>query len=69
MQQELFSIDERHAKGGQVQAVVSPLPLGTETPFGKVQAVGITGGERYYWLIAQDGSVSMMPAFIIEKAG
>jgi hypothetical protein len=43
-----------------------PLPLGTETPEGVVQAVGITGGERYYWLVDAHGVVSMMPWFMVE---
>jgi len=32
-----------------------------------VGAVGITGGERYYWLIFDDGSVAMLPAMEIER--
>jgi hypothetical protein len=31
-----------------------------------VGAVGVTGGERYYWLVAEDGSVSMLPWFVVE---
>ena len=32
-----------------------------------VGAVGITGGERYYWLTHDDGAVSMMPADVVEE--
>ncbi len=43
------------------------VPLGTVVkPWGKVSAVGFTGGERYYWLIDEHGTVSMMPASLIE---
>lgn len=31
-----------------------------------VGAVGMTGGERYYWLVDEDDSVSMMPAPAVE---
>ena len=34
-------------------------------PWGKVIAVGLTGGERYYWL-DDNGVISMMPACEIE---
>lgn len=45
-----------------------PVPLGTyRKHYGKISAVGITGGERYYWLIDEDGTVSMMPWFVIEE--
>ena len=30
----------------------------------KVSAVGVTGGERYYWL-AKGGTVLMAPAFMV----
>ena len=44
------------------------LPLGTIVkPYGRVAAVGTTGGERYYWLIDKHGTVSMIPAVEIEK--
>lgn len=60
--------DERQADFAPVESLVRPVPFGTKTVWGKVQAVGITGGERYYWVVAQDGSVAMMPAFVVEKA-
>ncbi len=42
------------------------IPLDTEVkPYGKVQMIGYTGGERYYWLV-NDYSVSMLPASLIE---
>lgn len=59
----------------------SPLDLGTDTPWGKVAAVGSLKGERYYWLDKGDqarapdgrkvpgtGTVSMMPAEVVERA-
>jgi hypothetical protein len=39
------------------------IPLGTETVWGRVSMVAMTGGERYYWMVDKDGAVSMMPAF------
>lgn len=43
-----------------------PLALGTKVPnHGKIDMVGITGGERYYWL-SKKGVVSMLPASVIE---
>ena len=53
------------------QAVVicdKPLRLGKKTPWGRISAVGLTGGERYYWMIARNGVVSMMPADVVEAA-
>jgi hypothetical protein len=35
-------------------------------PYGKIGAVGLLQGERYYWLIDKHGTVSMMPADVIE---
>jgi hypothetical protein len=33
----------------------------------KVGAVGIVGGERYYWLVHRNGlDVAMVPAFVLE---
>lgn len=44
-----------------------PLPLGTAVPpYGEIQAVGMLGGERYYWLTTKDGAVSMIPAVVLE---
>ena len=42
------------------------LPLGTETQWGLVSAVGWTAGERYYWMIDEHGSVAMLPADVVE---
>lgn len=46
-----------------------PIMPGTEIRYGeqwwKVDMVGITGGERYYWL-SRDNGVLMVPAFMIE---
>jgi len=41
------------------------LPPGTPTKWGRVAAIGWVG-ERYYWLVARDGAVSMMPASVVE---
>lgn len=43
------------------------LPLGTMTKWGRVGAVGLTRGERYYWLVSENGTVSMMPADVVEE--
>lgn len=44
-----------------------PLALNTKIkPYGKIGAVGITGGERHYWLVNDNGDVAMMPWFVIE---
>lgn len=43
-----------------------PLPLGTMTEWGRISAVGFTGGERYYWITDEDGAVAMMPADFVE---
>ena len=44
-----------------------PIPLGTIVePYGKVAQVGWVG-ERYYWLIDEEGTIAMMPADVIEQ--
>ncbi len=43
------------------------LPLGTDTEFGEVSAVGCIDGERYYWMVGQHGDVSMIPADATEE--
>ena len=45
------------------------IPLGSETNYGTVHAVGYVGGERYYWLIDKKGTVSMMPSCVVEICG
>jgi len=35
-------------------------------PYGKVAQVGWVG-ERYYWLIDEEGTIAMMPADVIEQ--
>lgn len=46
-----------------------PLMLGTVVkPWGKIGAVLLTDGERYYHLIDKHGMVSMMPADVVEAA-
>lgn len=44
-----------------------PLPLGTETQWGTVEAIGFFG-ERYYWLVDKDKVVSMFPADMVEAS-
>ena len=39
---------------------------GHETPMGRIEADGRTGGERYNWQLAKDGTVIMAPWFIVE---
>lgn len=41
------------------------LPIGTETPWGKIEMIAYLG-ERYYFMV-KDGVVSMMPAFMVES--
>jgi hypothetical protein len=43
-----------------------PLNIGIKTKWGKITAVGITGGERYYWMVDKHGCVAMMPASVVE---
>lgn len=43
-----------------------PLPLGTKTEWGEIEAIGSLSGERYYWMAHEDGGVAMIPAFIVE---
>lgn len=44
------------------------VPIGTIIkPYGKVSAVGCLQGERYYWFVASDKSIAMMPACMIER--
>jgi hypothetical protein len=43
------------------------IALGTETPYGKIGAVTNRGGERYYFCVHKDKTVSLMPAFMVEK--
>ena len=61
----------KHAdEASPVQGVVRlpPLPLGSETEWGKIEMIGITGGERYYWMCDVSGVVSMIPAFMVEQS-
>lgn len=41
----------------------------TVKPYGKIAAIMLTGGERYYFLIDKHGVVSMIPALVIEAGG
>jgi hypothetical protein len=40
--------------------------IGTKTNYGIIKAVGYVG-ERYYWIIDEHKTVSMIPAKVIEK--
>jgi len=42
------------------------LKIGKETQWGKISAVGTVGNERYYWMIDDNGVVSMLPAYVVE---
>ncbi len=41
--------------------------LNTKTKFGKIKAIANLSGERYYFMIDKYGTVSMMPACVIEN--
>ena len=44
------------------------VPIGTNVKgYGKVSAILITSGERYYLLTGKKNTVSLMPANIIEE--
>jgi hypothetical protein len=45
----------------------APVQLGVVIPLGTVKAVGSVGGERYYWILDKHGTVSMMPADVVER--
>ena len=56
-----------HAGEAMTDDTRAPLALGTVVkPYGKVAAVGIIDGERYYWIVGQ-GVSAMMPASEIES--
>ena len=42
------------------------IPLGAKTHWGKIAAVGIRDGERYYMMVDRHRVVSLMPAAIVE---
>lgn len=46
----------------------NPLKMGTSTKYGIVKAISFREGERYYMLINQSGTVSLMPADAVESA-
>lgn len=35
-------------------------------PWGKIVAIGNISGERYYWFIARNGGISMMPQSAVD---
>jgi len=43
------------------------LCLGDKTRWGVVSMIAILSGERYYWMIDKHGTVSMMPAIVVEE--
>ena len=45
---------------------MKPLKIGTKTKYGIIKAI-LFIGERYYMCLAEDGSVSLMPADVIEN--
>jgi len=49
------------ADKGDVQAI----SIGSQTLWGRVAAIGLIGGERYYWMVDKN-SVSTMPACVVE---
>lgn len=60
-------IQESDQGQAAVKANHPPLPLGTVVkPWGKIAAVQWLG-ERYYFLVSKRGSVSMMPADLVER--
>ena len=44
----------------------TPIALGTKTQWGAVEAVGVIGGERFYWMVDSHQGVSMIPASVLE---
>ena len=42
--------------------------LGTETPWGVVSAVLLTGGERFYMMVKPGNAVASIPADVVEAA-
>lgn len=44
----------------------SIVPLGTQTRWGKISAVGCTDGERYYMMVDKYGCVALMPGDVVE---
>ena len=43
------------------------IPIGAETKWGKVSGVGFRDGERHYLLTHTSGTVSLMPAAVVEE--
>lgn len=42
------------------------LTIGTDTKWGRISAIGILGGERYYFMV-KNSCVAMMPACAVEE--
>lgn len=42
-------------------------PLGTQTSVGEIQMIGSLQGERYYWMVDEDGMVSMIPHEMMDQ--
>jgi hypothetical protein len=55
--------DQFHIDLTRLRPILMP---GTHTQYGIIGAVCLTGGERYYQLIDADGTVSLMPADVVE---
>jgi len=48
-------------------SIPSAFQIPLRQPYGKVVAVGMIEGERYYWFVDKHGTVSMIPAVAVEK--
>lgn len=43
------------------------IPMHTETPHGRVCAVGMKDGDRFYFLETKGGGFALMPADVLER--
>jgi hypothetical protein len=43
-----------------------PIPIGTKTKWGKIQAITFSKGERYYMMVGRYGDVALMHADVVE---
>lgn len=53
---------DRHREAAQRLVIIGTVVK----PCGQVSMIGWISGERYYWLRDSSGSVSMMPADVVE---
>lgn len=54
-----------HRRVRMIDLGMKMVMIGAKTRWGVVAAVGWVG-ERYYWMVQPDGSISMMPADMVE---